>query len=153
MAPVYSKLLATNRVAERIWSHVSSFPQPIAFARSRRASAKHKATGFREFEMRFDPSDKKAQKTKNKSVLTNEDGNQEMWCEWREKLDELYQFVPLTTGTKGEDSRVALMWQDFSLIILTDLGSNVPKHLLVDCTCSSQSTWYKTGYVQQWTRR
>jgi hypothetical protein len=40
MAPVYSKPLATHRVAERIQSHVSSFPPPrIAFARSRRASA------------------------------------------------------------------------------------------------------------------
>jgi hypothetical protein len=62
MAPVYSKPLATNRVAERIQSHdVSSFPPPIAFARSRRASAKHEATDVREFKMRFDPSDEKSQ--------------------------------------------------------------------------------------------
>jgi hypothetical protein len=39
MAPVYFKPLATNQVAERIRSRVSSFPPPIAFARSRRASS------------------------------------------------------------------------------------------------------------------
>jgi hypothetical protein len=39
--------------------------------------------------MRFDPSEKKSQKTK-KSVLTFEDGGAEMWGEWGEQLDELY---------------------------------------------------------------
>jgi hypothetical protein len=99
MAPVYLKPLATNHVAERIQSHVSSFPLPIAFAPSKRASGKHKATNFWEFKMRFDPSDEKSQKTK-KSVLTFEDGDAEMWCKWREQLDELYWIVPLTTAKK-----------------------------------------------------
>jgi hypothetical protein len=91
MAPVCSKPLATHRVAvERIQSHVSSFPPPIAFAGSRQASAKHEATNFQEFDMRFDPSDEKLQTTK-KSNLTFEDGDAEMWCKWREQLDgELY---------------------------------------------------------------
>jgi hypothetical protein len=62
--------------------HVDSFSDAlIAFARSRQASIKHEATNFREFEMRFNPSDEKSQKMK-KSVLTNKDGNPEMWCEW-----------------------------------------------------------------------
>jgi hypothetical protein len=34
-------------------------------------------------------------------------------------------------------------------------SDDAPKYLIVDCTCSSQSTGYKTPYatVQQWTRR
>ena len=108
MAPVYSKPLATNRVAERIQSHVSSFPPPIAFARSRRASAKHETTDFREFEMKFDPSDQLSQKTK-KSVLTYEDGDVEMWCEWQEQLEELYRLVPLTTAEQKAKAVVSLL--------------------------------------------
>ena len=97
MAPVYSKPITTNRVAERIQSHVSSFPPPIAFARSKRAKDKHETSDYREFEMHFDASDKNSQKTK-KSVLTFEDGDAEMWCEWREQLDELFRLVPLKTS-------------------------------------------------------
>jgi hypothetical protein len=109
MAPVYSKPLSTNRgVAERIQSHVSSFPPPIAFTQSKRASAKHKATDFREFEMRFHPSDKTSKKTK-KSVLTFEDGDAEMWCEWREQLDELNRLVLLTTAKQKAKSVVSVL--------------------------------------------
>ncbi len=105
---IYSKLMSTNRVAERIQSHVSSFPPPIAFARSKRASIKHEPTDFREFEMRFDPTDENSQKTK-KAVLTYEDGDAEMWCEWREQLDELYRLVPLTSTEQQAKAVVSLL--------------------------------------------
>jgi hypothetical protein len=32
-------------------------------------------------------------------------------------------------------------------------SNDAPEYLIVHCTCSSQSAWYKTVYVQQWTRR
>jgi hypothetical protein len=35
--------------------------------------------------MKFDPSNKKSQKTK-KTMLTFEDGDAEVWCEWQEQL-------------------------------------------------------------------
>jgi hypothetical protein len=108
MAPVYLKPLATNRVAERIQSHVSSFPPPIAFAWSKLASARHEANGFGEFKMRFNPSDKKSQKTK-KSILTFKDGDAEMWCKWQEQLDELYRLVPLTTAKQKAKAGVSLL--------------------------------------------
>jgi hypothetical protein len=62
-------------------------------------TSKHEATNFQEFEMKFDPSDKKLQKMK-KSVLTSEDSDAEIWCEWREQLDELYLLILLTTASK-----------------------------------------------------
>ncbi len=105
---IYSKLMSTNRVVERIQSHVSSFPPPIAFARSKRASIKHEPTDFREFKMRFDPTDENSQKTK-KAVLTYEDGDAEMWCEWREQLDELYRLVPLTSTEQQAKAVVSLL--------------------------------------------
>ena len=105
---IYSKLMSTNQVAERIQSHVSSFPPPIPFARSKRASIKHEPTDFREFEMLFDPTDENSQKTK-KAVLTYEDGDAEMWCEWREQLDELYCLVPLTSTEQQAKAIVSLL--------------------------------------------
>ena len=71
--------MSTNRMAERIQSHVSLFP-PIAFARSQQASTKHKPSDFREFKMRFEPTNETSKKPK-KAVLTYEDGDAEMWCE------------------------------------------------------------------------
>jgi hypothetical protein len=56
-------------VAERIQSHVSSFPRPIAFIKSKRADVKHETMDYREFEMRVDPSDENPQEMK-KIVLT-----------------------------------------------------------------------------------
>lgn len=97
-----------NRVAERIQSHVSSFPPPIAFAKSKRAKEKHDTSDYREFEMRFDISDKESQKTK-KTVLVFEDGDAEMWCEWREQLDELYRLVPLETADKQAKAVTTLL--------------------------------------------
>jgi hypothetical protein len=85
--PDSNKLMSTNQVAERIQSHVSLFPPPIACVGSQRASVKHETTNFREFKMKFSPSSKKSQKTK-KSVLTFEDGDTEMWCEWQEQPKE-----------------------------------------------------------------
>ena len=129
MAPVYSKPLLTNRVAERIQSHVSSFPPPIAFSRSRRASVQHEATNFQEFEMRFDPSDETSQKTK-KSVLTFADGDAEMWCEWREQLDELNRLVPLTTAEQKAKAVVSLLRGKALALYTTHrstVGSNVSK--------------------------
>jgi hypothetical protein len=80
-----------------IQSHVSWFPPPIAFLKSKRASGKHETTDHHEFEIRFDPSDENFQKTE-KATLTYEDGDADMWCGWREQLDELYRLVPLTTA-------------------------------------------------------
>jgi hypothetical protein len=51
------KLMSTNRVAERIQSHASWFPPPIAFVKSKRASAKHEILDFHEFKMKLYPSD------------------------------------------------------------------------------------------------
>jgi hypothetical protein len=43
-----------------------------------------------------------------KSVLTFEDGDAEMWCEWREQLDELYRLVPLTTSTAEQRAKAVV---------------------------------------------
>jgi hypothetical protein len=95
-------------LAERIQSHVSSFSPPIAFLRSQRASIKHETADFREFEIKFDPCDKKSQKTK-KSILTFEDGDADMWCEWREQLEDLYGLIPLTTAEQKAKAIVSLL--------------------------------------------
>jgi hypothetical protein len=83
MAPVFSKPVMTKRVAERIQSHASSFPPPIAFVKSKRTNVKHEMMDcvYREFEMMFDPTDESFQKTK-KAVLPFEDGDAKMWNEW-----------------------------------------------------------------------
>jgi hypothetical protein len=57
--------------------------------------------------MRIDPSDKKLQNTK-KSLLTFEDDDAEMWCKWREQLDEFYQLIPLTTAEQMAKAVVSL---------------------------------------------
>ena len=69
MAPAQSKLVGSkgNKVAERILHHVRSFPPPIAFTKSKKATAKKESSDYREFEMRLDPTDAESQKTK-KSV-------------------------------------------------------------------------------------
>jgi hypothetical protein len=87
--PNLNKLMSTNQVAERIQSHVSLFPPPIAFVRSQIASTQHETMDFLKFQLKFDPSDKESQKTK-KSMLTFDDEDAEMWCEWQEQLEELY---------------------------------------------------------------
>jgi hypothetical protein len=109
-------------MAERIQSHVSSFPPPIAFVRSQRASAKHETSDFREFKMKFDPSDKKFQKAK-KSVLTFKDGDTEMWCESREQLEELYRLIPLTTAEQKAKAAVSLLCGKALNLYLTHLIS------------------------------
>ena len=88
---VLSKPLNT-KVAERIQHHVKSFPPPISFTKSKKASERKESSDYREFEMRLDPADNNSQKTK-KSVLIFEDGDPEMWCEWRRQVDDLCRLL------------------------------------------------------------
>jgi hypothetical protein len=82
MAPVFSKLMMMNRLDERIQTHVSLFPPPIAFIKSTRArNVKHEMMDSREFKMRSDSSDENPLKMK-KVVLTFEGGDAKMWCKW-----------------------------------------------------------------------
>jgi hypothetical protein len=108
MAPVYLKLFSTNRVVERIQTYVSSFPPPVVFVRSQRASTKQETTDYCEFGMKFDPSDENSKKTK-KAVLMYEDRDPEMWCEWREHLDKLYRLVPLIIAKQQATAFVLLV--------------------------------------------
>jgi hypothetical protein len=43
-----------NKVAERIESHVKSFPPPIAFTRSAKAAAKKESSDCHDFQMYLD---------------------------------------------------------------------------------------------------
>jgi hypothetical protein len=106
--PNLNKLMSTDWVAERIHSHVSSFSLPPAIARSQRASTKHGTTDFGEFQRKFDPLEKKFQKTK-KSMLTCEGPDAEIWCEQQELLKEFYWLIPLTMAEQKARAIVSLL--------------------------------------------
>jgi hypothetical protein len=58
--------------------------------------------------MKFDPSNRKSQKTK-KSILAFEDGDAELWCEWPEQLQELYWLIQLTTAEQTSKQAKAIV--------------------------------------------
>jgi hypothetical protein len=78
------KLVSTNRgVAERIQGMSARFLHQLLLL-----GVKEQAQSMRKrikFKIKFDPSDKKSQKSK-KSMLTFEDGDVEMWCKRQEQL-------------------------------------------------------------------
>jgi hypothetical protein len=93
MPNTHSKPIA-NKVAERIQSHVKSFPPPIAFQKSTKAAAKKESSDFRDFQMYLDSTNDKSGKS-IQSVPIFEDGDPETWCDWRHHMDDLFTFMKI----------------------------------------------------------
>jgi hypothetical protein len=83
-----------NKVAERIQSHVKSFPPPIAFQKSAKAAAKKESSDYRDFQMYLDSTNDKSGKS-IQSVPIFEDGDPETWCDWRRHIDDLFTFMKI----------------------------------------------------------
>jgi hypothetical protein len=97
MAPAHSKLNDAFQVADRLTHHMASDPPPIKFMRSERASKSPSHTMYHEFQYRLDSADKKSTKMSKKTLMF-ENGDGEMWCDWRIEFDDLIHLAPLTTA-------------------------------------------------------
>jgi hypothetical protein len=97
MAPAHSKLKDASQVTDRLTHHMASDPPPIKFMRSDCASKSPADTMYHEFEYRLDNANKKSMKMSKKTLMF-ENGDAEMWCDWRIEFDDLIRLAPLTTA-------------------------------------------------------
>ena len=97
MAPAHSKLNDASQVVDQLIHHMASDPPPIKFMRSERATKIPADTMYHEFEYRLDATDKESTKMSKKTLMF-ENGDAEMWCDWRIEFDDLIQLAPLTTA-------------------------------------------------------
>ena len=89
-----------NEAAERIQTHVKAFPPPIPFSKSKAASQKANKEDYVKFKVKLS-QDANSEQTE-RAVLSFEDGDAEVWCEFRRQLDDLVKLMPLDTTTKKE---------------------------------------------------
>ena len=107
MAPAHSKLHDASQVADRLTHHMASDPPPIKFMRSDRASKSPSDTMYHEFEYRLDSADKKSTKMSKKTLMF-ENGDAEMWCDWRIEFDDLIRLAPLITAEHKSNAALTL---------------------------------------------
>jgi hypothetical protein len=107
MAPTYSKLNDTSQVADRLNHHLVSDPPPIKFMRSDRASKPVADTMYHEFEYRLDNLDENSTKMSKKTLMF-ENGDAEMWCDWRIEFEDLIRLAPLTTAEHKSNAALTL---------------------------------------------
>jgi hypothetical protein len=107
MAPAHSKLNDASQVADRLTHHIASDPPPIKFMRSNRASKSPADTMYHEFEYRLDNANKKSIKMSKKTLMF-ENGDAEMWCDWRIKFNDLIRLAPLTTAEHKSNAALTL---------------------------------------------
>ena len=107
MAPAHSKLNDTSQIADRLNHHLVSDPPPIKFMRSDRASKPVSDTMFHEFEYRLDSLDADSTKMSKKTLMF-ENGDAEMWCDWRIEFDDLIRLAPLTTAEHKTNAALTL---------------------------------------------
>jgi hypothetical protein len=107
MAPAHSKLNDASQVADRLIHHMASDPPPIKFMRSERASKPPADTMYHEFEYRLDATDKKSTKMSKKTLMF-ENGDAEMWCDWRIEFEDLIRLAPLTTAEHKSNAALTL---------------------------------------------
>jgi hypothetical protein len=107
MAPAHSKLNDASQVADRLTHHMASDPPPIKFMRSDRASKSPAGTMYHEFEYRLDNANKKSTKMSKKTLMF-ENGDAEIWCDWRIKFDDLIHLAPLTTAEHKSSAALTL---------------------------------------------
>jgi hypothetical protein len=111
MAPAYSKVASTDatQIADRLIHHLASDPAPICYVKSSRASAKHDDTMYHEFEYSMhSASPETGTKMKTKTLMF-EDGDAEMWCDWRIEFDDLIRLAPLESGTDKINAALTLL--------------------------------------------
>jgi hypothetical protein len=75
--------------------------------RSERASKSPVDTMYHEFEYRLDAQDKKSTKMSKKTLMF-ENGDAEMWCDWRIGFDDLVRLAPLTTAEHKSNAALTL---------------------------------------------
>jgi hypothetical protein len=107
MAPAHSKLNDASQVADRLTHHMASDPPPIKFMRSERASKSPAGTMYHEFEYRLDNANKKSAKMSKKTLMF-ENGDAEMWCDWRIEFDDLIRLAPFTTAEHKYNAALTL---------------------------------------------
>ena len=107
MAPNYSKHKDTTQAADRFVQHMTSDPPPIKFTRSDRAAKKPDDSMYHEFEFRLDNVDKKSTKM-SKKMLMFENGDAEIWCDWRIEFDDLVALAPLKTPDQKTNAVLTL---------------------------------------------
>ena len=107
MAPTYSKLNDTSQVADRLNHHLVSDPPPIKFMRSDRAFKPVADTMYHEFEYRLDNLDENSTKMSKKTLMF-ENGDAEMWCDWRIEFEDLIRLAPLTTAEHKSNAALTL---------------------------------------------
>ena len=111
MAPAYSKMASTDasQIADRLIHHLASDPAPICYVKSSRAATKQDDTMYHEFEYNMhSASPANGTKMKNKTLMF-EDGDAEMWCDWRITFDDLIRLAPLTAGTDKINAALTLL--------------------------------------------
>jgi hypothetical protein len=86
---------------------MASDPPPIKFMRSERASKSPVDTMYHEFEYRLNAQDKKSTKM-SKKMLMFENGDAEMWCDWRTEFDDLIRLAPLTIAEQKSKAALTL---------------------------------------------
>jgi hypothetical protein len=107
MAPAHSKLNDAFQVADRLTHHMASDPPPIKFMRSERASKSPSDTMYHEFQYHLDSADKKSTKMSKKTLMF-ENGDAEMWWDWRIKFEDLIRLAPLTTAEHKSNAALTL---------------------------------------------
>ena len=107
MAPAHSKLNDTSQIADRLNHHLVSDPPPIKLMRSDRASKPVPVTMYHEFEYRLDSLDADSTKMSKKTLMF-ENGDAEMWCDWRIEFDDLIRLAPLTTAEHKTNAALTL---------------------------------------------
>ena len=63
---------------------------------------------YHEFEYRLDAEDKKSTKMLKKTMMF-EDGDAEMWCDWRIDFDDLIRLAPLKTAEQKTNAVLTLL--------------------------------------------
>jgi len=107
MAPNYSKHKDASQASDRFIQHMASDPPPIKFIRSERAAKTPDDSMYHEFEFHIDKNDKKSTKM-SKKMLMFENGDAEMWCDWRIEFDDLVQLAPLKTTDQKTNAVLTL---------------------------------------------
>jgi hypothetical protein len=115
MPNTQSKPIA-NKVAERIQTHVKSFPPPIAlFKRSAKAAAKKESSDYHDFQMYLDKTNDKSGKSIQSVPIFVEDGDPETWCDWHPHIDDLFTFMKIEAEEADKKTQIITVLQGKAL--------------------------------------